>query len=79
MLKLILISLLINLAFGKFRSDPCREGVDDSICEKNGKSGKLIARFNDAEAGGCSPYSPFITRKKYKCNKVRFEVIIILV
>ena len=69
--KLFLISLLVNLAFskGKYGKDPCDLEVDDSICDEGGV---LKAMFVDADAEGCSPYSPFITRKRYRCNNVSY-------
>ena len=66
-MKLVLILVFIGFVSS---GDPCKEGLDDSICTDGAKTGRLVARFQDAEAGGCSPYSPFILKKKYRCNDV---------
>ena len=69
-MKLVLILVFIGFVSS---GDPCKEGLDDSICTDGAKTGRLVARFQDAEAGGCSPYSPFILKKKYRCNDVSIQ------
>ena len=68
-MKIFFIGLfLIGLVWAR---DPCKEGLDDSICTDGSKTGRLVARFQDSEAGGCSPYSPYVLKKRYRCNNVR--------
>ena len=67
-MKLLLV-ILVLIGFVS-SGDPCKEGLDNSICTDGAKTGRLVARFQDADAGGCSPYSPFIMKKKYRCNDV---------
>ena len=67
-MKLLLV-ILVLIGFVS-SGDPCKEGLDNSICTDGAKTGRLVARFQDADAGGCSPYSPFVMNKKYRCNDV---------